>query len=86
MPDGEIFETCLRELEVFFPGLGPWIEEAHVTRHPCAVPLHRIGHQRRTIEFLRSAETRRGLSFCGDYLSGGFMEAALWSAERSAQR
>jgi hypothetical protein len=21
------------------------------------------------------------LSICGDYLSGGFMEAALWSAE-----
>jgi protoporphyrinogen oxidase len=86
MPDGEIIDTCRRELEVFFPSLPEWIEAAHVTRHPYAVPFHRIGHQRRTIEFLRSAETRRGISFCGDYLSGGFMEAALWSAERSAQR
>jgi protoporphyrinogen oxidase len=86
MPDGETIETCRRELEVFFPGLGPWIEEAHVTRHAYAVPLHRVGHQRRTTEFLRSAESRRGISFCGDYLSGGFMEAALWSAQRAVER
>jgi protoporphyrinogen/coproporphyrinogen III oxidase len=86
MSDKEIVDTCRRELEAFFPGLSGLIEEAHVTRHPCGVPLQRVGHQRRTIEFLRAAETRRGVSFCGDYLSGGFMEAALWSAERAAQR
>jgi protoporphyrinogen oxidase len=86
MPDAAVVDRCRRELEVFFPGLSSWIEEAHVTRHACAVPLHRVGHQRRTIDFLRLADSRRGVSFCGDYLSGGFMEAALWSAERAAQR
>ena len=86
MSDSEIVEACQRDLALFFPGLSDWIEEAHVTRHACAVPLHRAGHQRRTVEFLRSADARRGVSFCGDYLSGGFMEAALWSAERTAQR
>jgi protoporphyrinogen oxidase len=86
LPDNEIVDLCRRELEVFFPGLSGWIEEAHVTRHAYAVPLHRVGHQRRTTEFLRSAESRRGMSFCGDYLSGGFMEAALWSAQRAAER
>jgi predicted NAD/FAD-dependent oxidoreductase len=50
------------------------------------VPLHTVGHQQRTVDFLRSAETRRGVSFCGDYMTGGFMEAALWSAERAAAR
>lgn len=86
LPDQAIVDRCRLELETFFPGLSSWIEEAHVTRHACAVPLHRVGHQRRTIEFLRLADSRKGVSFCGDYLSGGFMEAALWSAERSAQR
>ncbi|MPZ57869.1 MAG: FAD-dependent oxidoreductase [Rhizobiales bacterium] len=84
--DGEIVELCRRELEAFFPGISDWIDEAHVTRHPYAVPLHQVGHQRRTIDFLRLADSRKGISFCGDYLTGGFMEAALWSAERAALR
>jgi protoporphyrinogen oxidase len=86
MVDAEIVDRCRRELEDVFPGLSSWIEEAHVTRHPYGVPLTGVGHQRRTIEFLRLADARNGVSFCGDYLSGGFMEAALWSAERAVQR
>jgi protoporphyrinogen oxidase len=86
LPDNEVAETCRRELETYFPGLSGWIEEVHVTRHPYAVPLHRVGHQRRTIEFLELADSRAGVSFCGDYLTGGYMEAALWSAERAARR
>jgi protoporphyrinogen/coproporphyrinogen III oxidase len=86
LPDGEIIDRCRQELEVFFPGVSSWIEEAHVTHHPYAVPLHRVGHQRRTIAFLRDVDARKGVSFCGDYLTGGFMEAALWSAERAAAR
>jgi protoporphyrinogen oxidase len=85
LSDSQIIDRCRAELEPFLPGLTGWIEEAHVTRHPYAVPLHPVGHQRRTIEFLRLAEARKGLSFCGDYLTGGFMEAALWSAERAAR-
>jgi protoporphyrinogen oxidase len=86
LPDAAVADRCRLELEAFFPGLSSWIEEAHVTRHAWAVPLHRVGHQRRTIEFLRLADVRKGVSFCGDYLTGGFMEAALWSAERAARR
>jgi oxygen-dependent protoporphyrinogen oxidase len=83
--DADIVDATRRELEAFFPHLSDRIEEAHVTRHPYAVPFHPVGHQARTIEFLRSADARKGVSFCGDYLSGGFMEAALWSAERAAR-
>jgi oxygen-dependent protoporphyrinogen oxidase len=86
LPDSDAIDRCRREVEAYLPGFSSWIEEAHVTHHPCAVPLHGIGHQRRTIEFLRSADTRKGISFCGDYLTGGFMEAALWSAERAVRR
>lgn len=86
LTDHEVIDFCRLDLEVCFPGVSAWIEEAHVTRHPYAVPLHPVGHQRRTIEFLRLADDRKGISFCGDYLTGGFMEAALWSAERAARR
>jgi protoporphyrinogen oxidase len=84
--DTETIERCRRELEPYFPGLSNMIEEACVTRHPYAVPFHPPGHQARTLDFLRSADARRGVSFCGDYMTGGFMEAALWSAERAAAR
>jgi protoporphyrinogen oxidase len=84
--DTEIIARCRAELDRFFPRASGWIEEAYVTRHPHAVPLHTVGHQRRTLDFLRSADERRGVSFCGDYMTGGFMEAALWSAERAAAR
>jgi oxygen-dependent protoporphyrinogen oxidase len=86
LADAAVIDRCRTEMENYLPGLSSWIEEAYVTRHPYAVPLHRVGHQRRTIEFLRLADARQGVSFCGDYLTGGFMEAALWSAERAAQR
>jgi oxygen-dependent protoporphyrinogen oxidase len=81
--DNDLITRVSNELTPFFPGFSSWIEEAHVTRHPYAVPFHSVGHQARTIEFLRSADTRPGVSFCGDYMTGGFMEAALWSAERA---
>ena len=81
--DADVIARTRQEMETFFPGVSNWIEEAHVTRHPYAVPFHSAGHQARTIEFLRSADTRKGVSFCGDFMTGGFMEAALWSAERA---
>lgn len=84
--DTEVIARCRAELERHFPRASGWIEEAYVTRHPYAVPLHTVGHQQRTADFLHSADTRPGVSFCGDYMTGGFMEAALWSAERAAAR
>jgi protoporphyrinogen oxidase len=84
--DGTLIERVRTAVEVHMPGTSNYIEEAHVTRHPYAVPFHSVGHQARTLEFLRSADARQGVSFCGDYMTGGFMEAALWSAERAARR
>lgn len=84
--DDEIIDFFRRELEELMPGFSSWIEEAHVTRHPFAVPFHPAGHQKRALEFLANADKRKGVSFCGDYLSGGYLEPALWSAERAAVR
>jgi protoporphyrinogen/coproporphyrinogen III oxidase len=86
LSDNDVVERCRRELEPYFPGLSTMIEEAHVNRHPYAVPFHTPGHQSRTVDFLRNVDLREGVSFCGDHMTGGFMEAALWSAERAAAR
>lgn len=86
LSDNDAIDRCRRELDPYFPGVSDMIEEAHVTRHPYAVPFHPPGHQARTLDFLRSIDARQGVSFCGDYMAGGFMEAALWSAERAAMR
>jgi len=56
-----------------------------VAHHPYAVPFSSRGQMARTLAFLRRADDR-GVSFCGDYLTGGYMESALWSAERAAAR
>lgn len=86
LTDDEVIDVCRKELEEFFPGFSNWIEEAYVTRHPFAVPFHPVGHQERAIKFLDGVDRRKGVSFCGDYLSGGYVEPALWSAERVAAR
>jgi len=86
VPDGDVIDRCRRELEAHFRGFSAWIEEAHVTRHPAGVPWTPVGHSGRALAFLRSADARQGVSFCGDYLSGGYLEPALWSAERAAAR
>jgi len=86
LPDGDVIDRCRREMEDCFPGFSSWIEEAHVTRHPAGVPWTPVGHSARALAFLKSADARPGVSFCGDYLSGGYLEPALWSAERAARR
>ncbi len=86
LSDGEVLEACTGELERMFPGFSGWIEEAYVTRHPYAVPFHGVGHQARAMAFLAGVDARRGVSFCGDYLSGGYLEPALWTAERAARK
>ncbi len=83
--DGEIIDACRAELDARFPGFSSWIDEAHVTRHARAVPFHPVGHQGRATRFIEAVDAR-GVSFVGDYLSGGYLEPALWSAERAALR
>ena len=79
--DDEIVEEVRQALAPWFPDLGAWTESAHVTRHPCGVPLFPVGQNGRALEFVRAVDRRRGVSFCGDYLSGGYLECATWSAD-----
>ena len=79
--DDEIVASCVEELSPHFPDLSSWMDEAHVTWHPRGVPLFPVGQNGRAGRFLEASKKRSGISFCGDYLSGGYLECALWSAE-----
>ncbi len=84
MTDDQVIALCVSEIEQVFPGFPGWIEHVHLTRHPYGVPFHSVGHVRKAIEFRRTTDNRK-ISFCGDYFSGGYMESALWSADRAAR-
>ena len=83
--ENEILTLCINEIEKYFPGFSSWIEDATITHHRSSVPFHSVGHQNLALKFLDEMD-RKNISFCGDYFSGGFMESALWSAERAASR
>ena len=84
--DDDIVARCGAELDQYMPGIASWVQHAHVMRHAGGVPQHSAGHHGRALAFLRSADTRPGISFAGDYFSGGYLEPALWSAERVVSR
>ncbi len=86
LDDSQIVEVVLGELDDLFPGIRGQVEHVEVTRHAYAVPFHPVGHQRRAMEFLAKADEHAGVSFCGDYISGGYLEPALWTAERAVTR
>ncbi|MGK0298755.1 MAG: oxygen-dependent protoporphyrinogen oxidase [Gammaproteobacteria bacterium] len=81
--DDEVISLCVDEIEEIFPKFSTWIEDIHLTRHPYGVPFHSTGHVQKAVNFMRNMDVKK-VSFCGDYLSGGYMESALWSAERAA--
>lgn len=84
--DSSVIDTCGSELDDYFPGFRSWVEEAYVTRHARSATQHPVGHHGKALGFLAAAERRAGVTFCGDYFSGGYLEPALWSVERSLAR
>lgn len=84
--DAEVIAAATRDLCLLFPEAASWIEGAAVTRHRHAVPQAAVGHGAATLRFLERVDSRRGVGFCGDYLSGGYAESALWSVRREIER
>ncbi|MCB1772144.1 MAG: FAD-dependent oxidoreductase [Gammaproteobacteria bacterium] len=85
--DNEALSTrVLTELAPFFPGIDARVEHVQVQRHAAAVPQFPPGRNQAALAFLARIDERPGLEVCGDYLTGGYMECALWSAERAVRR
>jgi protoporphyrinogen oxidase len=80
--DDTIVHKVLSDIAPYFPNLKTQLEGSAVTRHQHAVPQSPVGHNQQALAFLAAADKRQGVSFCGDYLSGGYLECALWSVQR----
>ena len=81
--DEALAKIALSDVATFLPGVEDMLEGFHVARHHAAVPQASVGHNARALSFLEAVDARDGVSYCGDYLSGGYMESALWSVERA---
>ena len=86
MTDADLTQKVVRELNTDFPDLTAHIEHSHVHRVERAIPQFPTGQNARVLRFLKSARLRKNISFCGDYLSGGYMESALWAARQSVDQ
>ena len=86
MEDTALIEAVLADLAPSFPGLADQIRETHIQRHAEAVPQSPPGHAEAACGFLAGLDQRAGVEICGDFLSGGYMESALWSAHRAITR
>ncbi|WP_305989272.1 NAD(P)/FAD-dependent oxidoreductase [Roseibium sp. MMSF_3544] len=86
LDDSEILNRVLREISEEFSLRSQNLLHVHVHKVPNAVPLMDVGHNERALKFLQQINQRPGIDLCGDYLSGGYMECALWSAEQAVKR
>ncbi len=83
MDDAKLTAEITRELSERFAGITNRIESVHVQRHAHAVPQTPPGHAGAVMDFLDKIDQRPGLQICGDFLTGGYIESAMWSAERA---
>ncbi|MEM9668049.1 MAG: NAD(P)/FAD-dependent oxidoreductase [Pseudomonadota bacterium] len=81
--DSEIADIALQDIAPFMTGVVDAVEGSHVKRHYAALPQTSVGHNERVFAFLDAIDQRPGVSFCGDYFSGGYIESALWSVDRA---
>ena len=81
--EAEIITAASENIERYIPRFSSFIQGTAITYHEAAVPQSSIGHNDRALKFLEAVDKRSGISFCGDYFSGGYLECALWSVERA---
>jgi oxygen-dependent protoporphyrinogen oxidase len=86
LSDAALVEAVMAELRETFPAIDGWVSCTHVMRHAQAVPQSTPGHARRVAAFMDVIGARQGLAVCGDFLSGGYLESALASAELAVAR
>ena len=84
--DADVIKAASENIERFMPGFSSFIEGSAITRHKAAVPQSSVGHNKRARDFLEAIDNRPGISFCGDYFSGGYLECALWSVEHALEK
>lgn len=83
MDDAALTAAVTEELSRHLPVIKERIDSVHIQRHRHAVPQTGLRHSEQAAAFLARIDARDGVQICGDFLSGGYMECTLWSAERA---
>lgn len=86
LEDQALIEEVLAELADYFPDIARRLRHHHVHRVAQAIPQFPPGQNLAARTFLAAVDKRAGLQVCGDFLSGGYVECALWTAERAVAR
>lgn len=85
-PDSEVIKQALNEIEVFFPGITGWVEEARVQRHNWGIARLSPGQHGKILKFKKNVEALSGISFAGNDYDGVHMESGVRGGLRAAQR
>ncbi|MEL6264128.1 MAG: FAD-dependent oxidoreductase [Pseudomonadota bacterium] len=85
LDDAALTEAVIAELAPAFPRLADRVEHADVARIAATVPQFPPGHAAAARRFHDAMRARAGIDVVGDFLSGGYAEAALWSAETAVR-
>ena len=75
-------EELLQDLRRIYPNISGPVQSCE---RNTAMPMFPPGRFREVAAF-QSRERKRGLFFCGDYLMGPFIEAAISTGLRTAER
>ena len=86
LEDNTILSKVIQELSSTITLNKASVIQANVHRVSAAIPQMEPGHNSRVTDFLKHTASRAGVSFCGDYFSGGYMESALMMSERIVQK
>lgn len=84
--DATVIAQALNDVEVFFPGISSWVEEARVQRHTWGIGRLAPGQHAKILKFKREAEAFHGISFAGNDYDGVHMESGVRGGIRAAER
>lgn len=82
--DESLSRAVADEVCRLLPRFAGALDPLHVSRIPCAMPIHAVGQVTRVKEFLREGQGEGGVWLAGDYLNHPWVEGALRSGEAVA--
>jgi oxygen-dependent protoporphyrinogen oxidase len=85
VPDAEVIDACMNDIEPEFPGIRAATHNAIVFRWDNALPRFPVGYFKGLREFLNARGSGR-IELAGDYIGGPCIEGAVASGNSAAHR
>ncbi len=84
--DDALVKEAREDVELMIPGFSKWIEDVRVVRHPFATEMSPPGFYQRVADFLKDAESLKGISFVNSVFGINSMESSLVSRNEAVGR